>query len=96
VPTIFEKLGKHRTAATHEEKTQQPKERAQALLNWLLRWPKPILTANDIRNYGPRPKHNRESAINTAQILVAHGHLTPLAAHKWKIIREPLISTHRQ
>jgi hypothetical protein len=92
MPTIFEKLAKHRTAAQPEEKTQQPKERAQALLNWLQRWPKPTVSSRDIRIWGPKVLHDRERAIHSAEILVAHGHLQSTPKNRvWKIIREPLI-----
>jgi hypothetical protein len=85
---LFDRLDRRRPST--KQKTQQPKEQAEVLLNWLLRWPKPILTLNDLRNFAPRPIRDKETAILSAKILAAHGHLTPLAAHKWQIVREPL------
>jgi len=89
--TIFDRLTKNRPVPPNEEKIeQQPQEQARILANWLLRWPKPVLTLNDLRNFSPRAIRNKETAIRSAQILAAHGHLKPLAAHKWQIVRETL------
>jgi len=94
VPTIFDRLSRHRIAAQPEEKTKQhPQQQAEILLHWLLGWPKSVLTLSDLRNFSPRAIRNKETAIRSAQILAAHGHLTPLAAHKWQIVRKPLIPT---
>jgi hypothetical protein len=90
--TIFERLDRGRPAPVVKKKTeQQPQEQARILLNWLLRWPKPVLTLTDLRNFSPRAIRDKETAIRSAQILTAHGHLTPLAAHKWQIVRDSLI-----
>jgi hypothetical protein len=86
--TIFERLGRERPP--EEKKTSQP-DHAQALLDWIHRRPGDTITARDIRNFGPRPIRNRETAIRSAQILVAHGWLSQLEPHRWKIIRQPLI-----
>jgi hypothetical protein len=91
--TIFERLSKGRPVPVDQKTEQQPQEQARVLLNWLLRWPKPVLTLNDLRNFSPRSIRDKETAIRSAQILAAHGHLTPLAAHKWQINRQPLIPT---
>ena len=95
--TIFERLERRRPAPIKKKKTeQQPQEQARILLNWLLRWPKPVLTLNDLRNFSPRAIRKKEIALNSAQILTAHGHLTPLAPHKWQIVRQPLVPTDSQ
>jgi len=89
---LFDKLDQKQLV---EEKTeQQPQEQAAILLGWVAKWPKPILTLTDLRNFAPRPIRKKEIAINAAKILAAHGHLTPLAPHKWQIIRQPLIPPH--
>jgi hypothetical protein len=68
---------------------------AQKLLDWLQHdWTKPTISARDIYTYGPNSIRDRESAIDLAQILVKHGWLVPIEAHrrdmrKWRIIREP-------
>jgi hypothetical protein len=86
--TLFERLAQSRPAK--EKAEQQPQEQARILLTWLLRWPKPVLTLNDLRNFSPRSIRNKETATRAAKILTAHGHLEPLATHKWRIIRQPL------
>jgi len=90
MPTIFERL---RRPPAEQKTEQQPQEQAAMLLNWLLRWPKSELTLSDVRNYAPRPIRNKEIAFRSARILAAHGHLAPLAATKWQIIRRPLTPT---
>jgi hypothetical protein len=72
-----------------------PKEQAEALLGWLERWPKPCVSSRDIRIWGPKILHNRESAIRSAEILVAHGRLRLLKPRVWEIIRDPLTPTRR-
>ena len=91
MPTVFDRL--RRPATPLVEEKRQPKELAEALLGWLERWPKPVLTLNDLRNFAPRSIRDKETAIRSARILTAYGHLTALAAHKWKINREPLTPT---
>lgn len=90
---LFDRLAKHRPTPPKEKTKQQPMEQAQALLNWLQRRPGDTITARDIRIWGPKILHDKERAIRSAQILAAQGHLIPLAAHKWQIVRELLIST---
>ena len=90
MPNIFDRLNRTRPAPAEEKAKQQPVEVAEVLLGWLVRWPKPILTLTDLRNFAPRPIRKKEIALRSAQILAAHGHLAPLAAHKWQIIRQPL------
>ena len=92
---IFERLNREKPPPEEKAK-RQPKELAEALLGWLERWPKQVLTLNDLRNYAPRSIRNKETAIRSAQILTAHGHLKRLAAHKWQIVREGLTPTHSQ
>jgi len=87
---LFDKLDRRR-APVAEQLQQHPQQQAAILLGWVARWPKPVLTLTDVRNFGPRAVRKKEIAIRSAQILAAHGHLTTLAAHKWKIVREPLI-----
>jgi hypothetical protein len=91
--TIFARLSKGRPVQVDKKTEQQPQEQATTLLNWLLRWPKPVLTLSDLRNFSPRAIRDKETAIRSAKILAAHGHLTPLAAHKWQIVRQPLVPT---
>lgn len=91
--TLFDRLGRPaptEKAATPTEKAKEKPEPAQLLWTWLETWNRSVVTARDIRNFGPRPIRNRESAIRSAQILVAHGRLVPLAAHKWQVVRAPL------
>jgi len=79
-----------------EPTKQQPVEEAEVLLGWLNKWPKPVLTLKDARNFAPRAVRKKEIALNAAKVLAAHGHLTPLAAHKWQIVRQPLTPTSSQ
>ena len=88
---LFDRLDRGRPPAPAEEKTRPKNEPAQLLLNWLQRWPKPTVSSRDIRIWGPLALHNREAAIHTAQILVAHGFLSPITDRKWQVIRKPLI-----
>jgi hypothetical protein len=87
--TLFERLSQGRPA---KAAVKQPHtEPAQLLLNWLQRWNKPTVTWKEIRNFGPRPIRDRETAIRSAQVLVAHGWLTELKSHQGQIIRKNLI-----
>jgi|SRR6516162_11803018 hypothetical protein len=70
---------------------KNPKDLAEALLGWLERWPKNIVSSRDIRIWGPKILHSREGAIRSAEILVAHGFLSPITDRKWQVIRKPLI-----
>ena len=90
---LFDRLDR-RQPPTEQKNNQQPQEQAAMLLGWVTRWPKPILTLTDLRNFAPRAVRKKEIAIRSAQILAAHGHLTPLAPHKWQINRQPLIPPH--
>src|SRR5262245_59609499 len=95
--TIFDRLAAGRPAPPIEKPKRQPKELAEALLGWLERWPKNIVSSRDIRIWGPLALHNREAAIRSAEILVAHGrlHPHPLKPRVWKIVRDPLIPSSR-
>jgi len=85
---LFERLSKHRPAeAAIEQPSQEP---AQKLLTWLQTWDQPTVTLRTIRNFAPRRVRDRETAIRSAQILVAHGFLTPVNSYTWQIIRQPL------
>ena len=91
--TLFERLSRNRPAeAVIEQPSQEP---AQKLLTWLQTWDQPTITARDIRNFGPRPR-DRETAIRSAQILVANGFLSPVNSHTWQIVRQPLVPTDSQ
>jgi hypothetical protein len=87
---LFDRLDRGRPPAPAEEKTRPKNEPAQLLLNWLQRWPKPTVSSRDIRIWGPKTIRDRESAIRSAQILAAHGYLTPLKNRVWQVVREPL------
>jgi hypothetical protein len=94
--TLFERLAKGRPQPAEAKIEQPSKEPAQLLLNWLNRRAGATITKNDIRNYGPRPIRDREIAIQSAEVLVAHGHLTKINSYTWKINREPLVPTDSQ
>jgi hypothetical protein len=83
--------------APEKERPISPKiQHAQKLLDFLQRWDKPTITWRDISQYGPRPLRNPKSAIDSAEILVRNGWLTPAKKHrydmhKWHIVRKPII-----
>jgi len=83
--TIFERLDRGRPAPV-KKKTKA--DHPQLLLDFLQRWNKPNISSRDIRIYGPTAIRDRESAIRSAQILAAHGHLVPLTARKWQVVRK--------
>jgi len=91
--TLFERLRRGQPAPEEKPKHNDDHTKAELLLGWVNRWPKPVLTLSDLRNFSPRSIRNKETALSTAKILAAHGHLTPLAAHKWQINRQPIIPT---
>jgi len=95
-PTHGERFSFADDAPAEEKTQQQPKQQAEVLLSWLDKWPKPILTLRDLRNFAPRSIRNKEIGLRATRILTAHGHLTPLAATKWQIIRQPLTPTRSQ
>jgi hypothetical protein len=66
------------------------------LLNWLQRWRKPTVSIRDIRIYGPTSIRNRESAINSVEVLVKHGWLVPTETRRrdwrhWQVVRKGAI-----
>jgi hypothetical protein len=92
--TIFDRLSRHRPTSV-EETARQP-DPAQQLLTWLPKWPKQTVTARDIRRHAPQPLRNRESAINSINVLVRHGWLVPIDPRRrdrpeWEIVRRPII-----
>src|SRR5262249_31181526 len=94
--SIFERLAKGRPPVEQTIKEPQQIKHAQKVLEWLLRWNKPIVCAQDIRLYGPRPR-NRKTAIELAKILAERGWLQPIPTHRydrhaWQIIRKPIIN----
>jgi hypothetical protein len=57
---------------------------ARELLTWLQNtWTKPTICARDIYRHGPNPVRDRESALNSAEILEKRGWLIPLKAHRY-------------
>jgi len=94
--TIFERLDRGRPTPVKKKTEQQPKETARLLLDWLDRRLGNTVTLNDLRNFAPRAVRDKATALRATQILAAHGHLAPLAAHKWEIIRKPLAPTDSQ
>jgi hypothetical protein len=68
----------------------------QRLLDWLQRWPKDIVSARDIQQFGPAVIRNQQGAINTAEALVRHGWLVPVQARRrdrreWRVVRRPIM-----
>jgi len=85
---LFDRLDARRPA---EAKIEPPsKQPAQLLLNWLNRRPGTTISQRQIRNHAPRPVRKKEIAIRAAEVLTAHGFLTPINSYTWKINREPL------
>ena len=88
---LFERLSRGRPQPT--EKAQKP-DPAQLLLDWLLRWPKPIVRSKDIYQFGPHSlRFDRENAIRSAEVLAKHGWLTALKPRQrnyriWQIVRK--------
>jgi hypothetical protein len=102
VGNLFERLEQQRLA--DEPEKERPPEIIPAtnlkllpvgrFLNWLLNsWDEPTISACEIYTYGPVSVRNPKEAIHAAEILVQHGWLTPLRAHRhdrklWLINRE--------
>jgi hypothetical protein len=86
--TLFERLSKGRPQPAEE---RQRKDDPQLLLDFLQKWPRPVISSRDVRIWGPKSIRDRESAIRSAQILAAHGFLIPIAARKWRVVRDPLV-----
>jgi hypothetical protein len=85
-----------------EEKNQSEPKAApevtpeQQLLNFLQRWPKDTVSAREIRQFGPRSTRDPQDAMNSAEVLVKHGWLSPIQSSRrdrreWQVVRRPLI-----
>jgi hypothetical protein len=90
---LFERLDKGRPSPIKKTQKLSP---AQKLLDWLQHWAKPTVSARDICIYGPNSIRDRESAIDSAEILVKTGWLMPNKTrrhdmHEWQIVRKPII-----
>jgi len=91
---LFDRLANGRPA---KPTIEQPPSDAQKMLDWLLRWPKPTVSACEIYQYAPRSvRPDKERAIKTAEVLVRHGWLTALKPrHRnyriWEITRKPVV-----
>jgi hypothetical protein len=79
------------------EKEPTEADPANELLEWLTRkWPGNTISLREITHYGPGfLQKDRESAYNTAEILVQRGILVPLAPQRrdqrlWHIVRRPV------
>ena len=91
--SLFERLSTGRPPTV--EKTQGPSQ-AQQMLDWLQRWPKPVVNRRDVRIYGPSSVRDRKSMLSSAETLVKYGWLVPLDpgrhdGHKWQIVRKPVV-----
>jgi hypothetical protein len=93
---IFERLDKGRPPIEEVISSRTKKiQRAQKLLDWLQRWPKPTVWTRDILIYGPRPR-DRKSTIDSTTILVEQGWLIPnktrrYDSREWQIVRKPIV-----
>jgi len=89
---IFKRLSAGRPPAIEKAPDHSS---AQKLLDWLQRWPKPIVNRRDVRIYGPAAIRDRRAMINSAEVLVKNGWLTPVKARqhngfKWMVVRRPI------
>jgi hypothetical protein len=92
---LFERLDQNRPTPKPTEKPQEISP-AQALLDWLQRWPKPTVYTRDILIFGPPSVRNRKSTIDATETLVKHGWLVPQKTKQsnwrlWQIVRKPTI-----
>jgi hypothetical protein len=90
---LFERLDQGRPAPVEKPQEISP---AQALLNWLQKWPKPTICTKEILQFGPRIVRNRKSTIDATETLVQHGWLNPQKTKQsnwrlWRIVRKPTI-----
>jgi hypothetical protein len=95
VANLFERLAKSRPPAPTKEKNP-PKDPAQQLLTWLQKSGRQKITTRDVRLYAPHPLRNRESAIDSINVLVRHGWLVPITPSRrdrpeWAVVRQPTI-----
>lgn len=94
VANLFERLAQTRLP---EAVIEQPPSDAQKMLDWLLRWPKPTVSACEIYQYAPRSaRPNKETAIKNVEVLVRHGWLAACKPRHsnyriWEITRKPVI-----
>jgi hypothetical protein len=75
----------------YEDQTEQPESQpkpeqkhsaARELLIWIQRWGKPVISLRDVRAFGPRTVRERPVALKQIEILVNHGRLVPMKAHR--------------
>ena len=90
---LFERLDQGRPAPVEKPQEISP---AQALLNWLQKWPKPTICTKEILQFGPRIVRNRKNMIDATETLVRHGWLVPQKTKQsnwrlWRIVRKPTI-----
>ena len=95
--TIFKRLEKVRPPGDKTIQRPEKIQHAQKLLEWLQRWNKPTVSWREIHNHGPNPLRNQKVALDSAEILVRTGWLTPLAPHrydmhKWQVVRRPIVA----
>src|SRR5262245_34076720 len=69
---------------------------AQKLLNFLQRWPKDTVSLRDLRQFGPKSMRNRQSMIDSTEVLVRHGWLAPTQgpqrnSRQWQVMRRPVV-----
>src|SRR6476620_12806493 len=90
---LFERLAPLQLATTAELSQAQKLQPAQTLLTWLqCHWNKPTISEREIRIFGPRCCRDRETASESAEVLVRHNWLNPVsvrgvASNKKEIIR---------
>ena len=88
--SLFDKLAAGRPPVEGPTPQQVPLA-AGLLLDWLQnKWTRPTVHVRDICIYGPRPIRDRESAINSAEVLARQGWLVPMKSHRcdtkrWRI-----------
>jgi hypothetical protein len=68
----------------------------QRLLDWLMRWPKDTVSAREIRQFGPGSTRDPRNAMDSAEVLVKHGWLSPIQSYRrdrreWQIVRKPVV-----
>jgi hypothetical protein len=95
--TLFDRLKAQPPQEPTPPTTPQPTpQAARELLDWLQHnWGQPTIRARDLYRYGPYRTRGRESALESAEILVKRGWLIPLKANrrdtkKWQITIGPV------
>jgi hypothetical protein len=94
--TIFQRLNQQRRPTEAAIEQPHKNDAPQILLDFIQRWKGSTITWKEIRNFAPRSVRDRETAIRSAQVLVAHGWLTEVKPHQWQIIRQTLVPTRSQ